>query len=71
MRPSLREQLAAIMRRADPRPTPARARHAAGLVLLLMKGAVAVRVHEDPETAGLIGDLRVMIRSRFAGAQAS
>lgn len=67
MRPGMREQLIEIMARADPRPTPEQARHAAGLVLLMMKGAVAVRVHEDPETAPLVDDIRAMLRDRFKG----
>lgn len=71
MRPGMREQLAEIMNRADPRPTPEQARHAAGLVLLMMKGAVNVRVHEDPEAAGLIDDIRVMLRNQFAVHQTS
>lgn len=66
MRPGMIDQLAEIMGRADPRPTPEQARHAAGLVLLLMKGAIAARVHEDPEAAPLIDDVRAMLRDRFS-----
>lgn len=64
-RPTMREQLVGILRRARPGPTPQVAWRVAGLVLLMMKGAAAVRLNEDPDAEILIADARRMLRQRL------
>lgn len=61
--PGMREQMAQILERAD----AAQAYHAAGLLLLMMKGAVAVAMLGAADTHDLIADIRVMLRARLSG----
>ena len=60
--PGMREQIAQILERAD----PVQAFHAAGLLLLMMKGAVAVGMRGDADTDDLIADIRNMLRARLS-----
>lgn len=65
-RPSMREQMAELMRRADPKPTPKQARRAAAMVHVMMKGAVAVQIKDGPDARQLNDDIRSMLRARLS-----
>ena len=58
----MREQIAAILQRVDPE----HAYRAAGLLLLMMKGAVAIGMRGDVDTEELIADIRSMLRARLS-----
>ncbi len=64
-RPTMREQMAELMRRADPKPTPKQARRAATMVHVMMKGTVAAQVKDGPEGKQVIEDVRSMLRARL------
>lgn len=73
-RRDLRTQFAELMARAEPTPSPGQARHAAALLHLMMKAAVAVQISGDTETETLIEDIRVMLCGHLAnwnGGQAA
>jgi AcrR family transcriptional regulator len=67
-RPTMRELLADIVRRAQPRPTPEHACRAAALVHVMMKGTVAAQIRNAPDGDALIEDIRTMLRTHLGRA---
>ena len=65
-RATMREQMAELMRRADPKPTPKQARRAAVMVHVMMKGAVAVQIKDNADARQMNEDIRSMLRARLS-----
>ena len=64
----MREQLMELLGRSEPRLASAQVRHAAILLLRMMKAAVSVQTNQDPGAEALIEDLRAMLRWRLSAA---